>query len=76
MGAGLRDAAVRAQRRRLQPGPAGGVRGQVEGFAAAIEAGGGPGLAGQDGRAAVEMVEAAIRSSATGTAVSLPLTAA
>lgn len=48
---------------------------QVEGFAAAIEAGGGPGLAGEDGRAAVEVVEAAARSSASGQAVHLPLAA-
>ena len=45
---------------------------QVEGFAADIEAGGGPSLAGEDGRAAVEVVEAAARSSSSGTAVRLP----
>jgi predicted dehydrogenase len=47
---------------------------QVEGFAAAIETGG-HGLAGEDGRAAVEVVEAAARSSASGNAVRLPLAA-
>jgi len=46
---------------------------QVEGFASAIEAGGAQGMAGEDGRAAVEAVEAAARSSATGQAVRLPL---
>jgi predicted dehydrogenase len=46
---------------------------QVDGFAAAIEAGGAPRMAGEDGRAAVEAVEAAARSSATGQAVRLPL---
>lgn len=49
---------------------------QVEEFADAIGAGGGPGMAGEDGRAAVEVVEAAARSSATDTAVRLPLGAA
>lgn len=48
---------------------------QVEGFAGAIRAGGGPGLGGEDGRAAVEVVEAAARSSASGTAVRLPIDA-
>jgi predicted dehydrogenase len=48
---------------------------QVEGFAASIEAGGSPGMAGEDGRAAVELVEAAARSSASGTAVRLPIDA-
>ena len=46
---------------------------QVEGFARAIEAGGAPGMAGEDGRAAVEVVEAAQRSSSAGQAVRLPL---
>jgi predicted dehydrogenase len=46
---------------------------QVEGFAAAIDAGGGPGMAGEDGRAAVEVVEAAARSSSSGAAVRLPI---
>jgi myo-inositol 2-dehydrogenase / D-chiro-inositol 1-dehydrogenase len=46
---------------------------QVEGFAAAIEAGGAAGMAGEDGRAAVELVEAAARSSSSGQAVRLPL---
>ncbi len=46
---------------------------QVEGFAAAILAGGGPRMAGEDGRAAIEIVEAATRSSADGLAVRLPL---
>ena len=41
----------------------------------AIEAGGGPRLLGEDGRAAVEIVEAAARSSASGTAVRLPISA-
>ena len=49
---------------------------QVQGFAQAIEAGGGPRLGGEDGRAAVEIVEAAARSSASGTAVRLPISAA
>jgi myo-inositol 2-dehydrogenase / D-chiro-inositol 1-dehydrogenase len=49
---------------------------QVEGFAAAIEAGGAPGMAGEDGRAAVELVEAAARSSSSGQAVHLPLASA
>jgi predicted dehydrogenase len=48
---------------------------QVQGFAEAIAAGGEPGLAGEDGRAAVEVVEAGARSSASGTAIHLPLTA-
>jgi predicted dehydrogenase len=46
---------------------------QVEGFAAAIEAGGAAGMAGEDGRAAVELVEAAARSSSSDQAVHLPL---
>ena len=46
---------------------------QVEGFAASIEAGGTPAMAGEDGRAAVEVVEAAARSSASGQAIRLPL---
>jgi predicted dehydrogenase len=46
---------------------------QVEGFAAAIETGVAPRMAGEDGRAAVEAVEAAARSSSTGQAVRLPL---
>lgn len=49
---------------------------QVEEFATAIAAGGGPGMAGEDGRAAVEVVEAAIRSSETDAAVRLPLSPA
>jgi predicted dehydrogenase len=53
-----------------------GFAAQVEGFAAAIQAGGGPRMAGEDGRAAVEIVEATTRSSASGTAVRLPLGAA
>jgi predicted dehydrogenase len=48
---------------------------QVEGFAGAIAAGGKPGLAGEDGRAAVEIVEAAARSSAGRTAIRLPIAA-
>jgi predicted dehydrogenase len=47
---------------------------QVEGFAAAIVTGG-HSHAGEDGRAAVEVVEAAARSSASGNAVRLPLAA-
>jgi len=46
---------------------------QVEGFAGAIRAGGGPRLGGEDGRAAVEIVEAAARSSASRAAVRLPI---
>lgn len=49
---------------------------QVEEFVDAIAAGGGPGMAGEDGRAAVEVVEAAIRSAETDAAVRLPLDAA
>lgn len=49
---------------------------QVEAFADAVGAGGATGMAGEDGRAAVEVVEAAARSSATDTAVRLPLGAA
>lgn len=48
---------------------------QVEGFAAAIETDGAPGMAGEDGRAAVEVVEAAARSSSSGQAVHLPIDA-
>jgi predicted dehydrogenase len=48
---------------------------QVEGFAAAIDAGGASGMAGEDGRAAVEVVAAAARSSSSGTAVRLPIDA-
>jgi predicted dehydrogenase len=48
---------------------------QVEGFATAIRAGGGPGFGGEDGRAAVEIVEAAARSSVSGAAVRLPIDA-
>lgn len=49
---------------------------QVEEFVGAIATGGGPGMAGEDGRAAVEVVEAAIRSAETDAAVRLPLDAA
>ena len=49
---------------------------QVEEFVDAIAAGGGPGMTGEDGRAAVEVVEAAIRSAETDAAVRLPLDAA
>ena len=77
LGGRLRDAAVRPQRRRLQPGPAEGVRGadaavrarrSRPAFAAAD-----PALHGQDGRAAVEVVEAGARSSDSGEAVRLPI---
>ena len=73
---GLRDAVVRPQRRRLQPGAPRGIRRA------------GPGLRAGDrgrrrtptrsarmGEPAVEIVEAAARSSASGTAVRLPISA-
>jgi len=46
---------------------------QVEEFARALERGEPPTITGEDGRAAIEMVEGAIRSSHTGQAVALPL---
>ena len=46
---------------------------QVAEFAAAITEGREPSVAGADGRAAIEMVQAAERSAATGQAVALPL---
>jgi predicted dehydrogenase len=46
---------------------------QVEQFATAMLDGGRPDISGEDGRAAIEMVEAAIRSARTGEAVAIPL---
>jgi predicted dehydrogenase len=46
---------------------------QVERFARALLDGGAPEVTGEDGRAAIEMVEAAIRSARTGQAESIPL---
>jgi predicted dehydrogenase len=46
---------------------------QVQGFIDALHEGRRPPITGEDGRAAVEMAEAAIRSAATGQVVSLPL---
>jgi predicted dehydrogenase len=46
---------------------------QVEETAAALEAGTSPSITGADGRAAIEMVEAAIRSARTGAAVPIPM---
>ena len=46
---------------------------QIQAFADAVESGREPAVSGRDGRAAIEMVEAAERSSATGQAVRLPL---
>jgi predicted dehydrogenase len=45
---------------------------QVEQFARALEESGTPDISGEDGRAAIEMVEAAIESARTGAAVSIP----
>ncbi len=47
---------------------------QVQGFIDALRDGRAPAISGRDGRAAVEMAEAAIRSAATGEVVELPLT--
>ena len=53
---------------------------QTQAFAQAVQAGtsaaGSPALTGADGRAAVEIVEAAARSSASGEAIKLPIAAA
>jgi predicted dehydrogenase len=57
----------------LDPNRLKGFAAQVEDFAGAIEDGRAPAVTGQDGRIAVEMVEAADRSAATGQAVDLPL---
>jgi myo-inositol 2-dehydrogenase/D-chiro-inositol 1-dehydrogenase len=59
----------------LDPNRLKGFAAQVEDFAAAIRDGREPVVTGQDGRAAVEMVEAADRSAAAGQAVALPLSA-
>jgi predicted dehydrogenase len=45
---------------------------QVEQFARALLDGGAPDISGEDGRAAIEMVEAAIRSARTGRAEPIP----
>ena len=50
-----------------------GFAAQVQDFAEAIETGRDPLIGGVEGRAAVEMVEAADRSAATGHTVRLPL---
>ena len=57
----------------LDPNRLKGFAAQVEDFAGAIEDGREPVVTGLDGRRAVEMVEAADRSAATGQAVELPL---
>ena len=57
----------------LDPNRLKGFAAQVEDFAGAIREGREPVVTGRDGRAAVEMVEAADRSAASGTAVTLPL---
>jgi predicted dehydrogenase len=57
----------------LDPNRLKGFAAQVDDFAGAIREGRAPVVTGQDGRAAVEMVEAADRSAATGAAVALPL---
>ena len=46
---------------------------QVQDFVDALREGRAPGISGEDGRAAIEITEAASRSAATGEAVSLPL---
>ena len=46
---------------------------QVERFARALLDGGAPEVTGEDGRAAIEMVEAAIRSARTGQSESIPI---
>jgi predicted dehydrogenase len=60
----------------LDPNRLKGFAAQVEDFAGAITEGRDPVVTGEDGRQAVEMVEAADRSAATGEAVRLPLTTA
>jgi predicted dehydrogenase len=57
----------------LDPNRLKGFAAQVEDFTGAIHDGRAPAVTGADGRAAVEMVEAADRSAATGQAVALPL---
>lgn len=57
----------------LDPNRLKGFAAQVQDFAAAIREDREPVVSGEDGRAAVEMVEAADRSAATGEAVRLPL---
>jgi predicted dehydrogenase len=57
----------------LDPNRLKGFAAQVEDFAGAIQGGREPAVTGADGRAAVEMVEAADRSAATGQVVELPL---
>jgi predicted dehydrogenase len=57
----------------LDPNRLKGFAAQVEDFAGAIREDRPPVVSGHDGRAAVEMVEAADRSAATGAAVALPL---
>jgi predicted dehydrogenase len=57
----------------LDPNRLKGFAAQVEDFAGAIIEGRDPVVTGLDGRAAVEMVEAADRSAASGQAVALPL---
>ena len=57
----------------LDPRRLAGFAAQVEDFAAAITEGRAPVVTGADGRAAVEIVEAADRSAATGRAVDVPL---
>ena len=57
----------------LDPNRLKGFAAQVEDFAGAILEGRDPVVTGRDGRAAVEMVEAADRSAARGQAVALPL---
>ncbi len=59
----------------LDPNRLKGFAAQVEDFADAIREDRDPVVTGRDGRAAVEMVEAADRSAATGQAVALPLDA-
>jgi predicted dehydrogenase len=59
----------------LDPNRLAGFAAQVQDFAEAIRDDRPPAISGADGRAAVEMVEAADRSAATGQAVSLPLAA-
>ncbi len=52
----------------------GGWARQVQDFVDCVRRGGEPAVTGEDGRAAVEMVEAAERSHSTGSVVHLPLT--
>ena len=57
----------------LDPNRLEGFAAQVQDFAEAIQDGRDPVVTGQDGRAAVEIVEAADRSAASHQAVTLPL---